>query len=246
LSKLKLNWNPVILTKFLVGVTCILTLINVIIQFAIYSFGLNDEWFLLFNMDKEVNIPTLFSCCLFLLGSFLIKLIEGKSNKKKIYIIQKWRVLKWIFLFLAFDEGFQIHEAFIIPSFKPLMPPALTVIWVIPYGIFAICCFLYFLPLIMNLPSRIRNLILISGTTYVSGALGLEIMGSFLVRTGDIRLHGISYGLISTLEETLELAGLILFIYALLSYIFNHQKQKIKLNLRLASIKSNAGAKQLY
>lgn len=75
---------------------------------------------------------------------------------------------------------------------------------------------------------------LFSGMIYLIGVLGFEMIGSFLVRTGDIKLHGISYGLISTLEETLEMIGLILFIYTLMIYIFDHQKQKLKIIFHLS------------
>ena len=73
-------------------------------------------------------------------------------------------------------------------------------------------------------------------TSIMTGQVaGFEMIGSFLVRTGDIRLHGISYGLISTTEEALEMTGLIIFIHVLLRYILDYQSQKLKVNLRLSS-----------
>ena len=186
-------------------------------------------------MDKEVNIPTLFSCLLLLFCAYLISLLSKYIKKEKDIEYKKWNILKWIFIFLALDEGLQIHEAFIISSIKPILPALLTIVWVVPYGILVIFGTSLFMPTIFKLPKKIRNLILTSGTVYLSGAIGLEIIGSFLVRTGDIRLHGISYGLISTIEETMEMGGLIIFIHALLLYVFNHQKQKLSLTFNLSS-----------
>ncbi len=233
MSKSKLNAQPVAVIKFLARVTFVLTAINISIQFAIYSFGLEPEWFLLFNMDKEVNIPTLFSVLLLVISASLISLIHKKLNKKNNKVKKKWAMLRWVFIFLAFDEGLQIHEALIIPSIKPMLPAILTIVWVIPYGILAIIALIYFIPLITSLPAELKQKTLLSGAIYLSGALGFEIIGSFLVRTGEIRLHGISYGLISTVEETLEMAGLIVFIHTLLRYVFDYQRQKLKVNLRL-------------
>ncbi len=237
--KTKIKSSPPSITNYLLIITLGLVIVNIFIQFAIYTFGLDKEWFLLFNMDKEVNIPTLFSCILLLICSALISLVLNKIKRKRKNLQYKWKVLQWIFIFLALDEGLQIHEAFIIPGLKPILPALLTVVWVIPYGIFSIFLIIYFIPLIRSLPSKLKYLTLFSGITYVSGALGLEMLGSYLVRTGDIRLHGISYGLIITVEETLEIIGLIIFIYSLLTYIFEYQKQNLKVEFKLERNKKN-------
>ncbi len=234
LVKTKLKTRPSILTKSLARITFLLVIINTVIQFLIYGFGIKKDWFLLFNMDKEVNMPTIFSCILLLICASLISLITKNYEDMNDLNLRKWNGLKWIFVFLAFDEGLQIHEAFIIPSIKPMLPAILTVVWVIPYSIFAILAIIYFMPLLKSLPRKIKVMILFSGLIYISGALGLEMIGSFLVRTGDIRLHGISYGLISTLEETLEMVGLLFFIHTLLKYIFDYQKQILKINLHIS------------
>ncbi len=234
--KSKLSTNPANVTKFLLGLTLLLVVINILIQFLIYDFGLDKEWFLLFNMDKELNLPTLFSCILLLVCAALISLVRKKLITTNNSIANKWKALKLVFIFLALDEALQIHELFIIPSLKPNLPAILTIVWVIPYGLLTFFAMIYFLPLILSLPARIKYLILSSGLIYLSGALGLEMIGSYLVRTGDIRLHGISYGLISTLEETLEILGLIMFAQALMILVFNYQNQKLKINLRLSRV----------
>ncbi len=238
MAKTKLRSNPLKLTKYLAGATVLLATVNIIIQFAIYSFGLKKEWFLLFNMDKEVNIPTMFSCTLLLFCAVLINILEKGLGGQKRQIKVKWFYLKWLFVFLSLDEGLQIHEIFIIPSIKNMLPPIISIVWVIPYGIFVFFAAIYFLPLIRSMPHKIRNMTLSSGVIYISGAMGFEVLGSYLVRTGDIKLHGISYGLISTLEETLEMVGIIIFIYTLLIYIFNYQNQKLKINVRISKDKA--------
>ncbi len=235
MPKSKIKTTPGSLSKILAGTTLILTIINVAIQFAIYSFGLKKEWFLLFNMDKEVNIPTLFSTTLFLICAGLISLIHKKLNKKNKAIRKKWSALRWLFIFLAIDEGLQIHEVFIIPGLKDMLPAILTSVWVIPYSILALIALIYFISLVKSLPNKLMEKTLLSGAIYLLGAIGFEILGSFLVRTGDIRLHGISYGLISTIEEALEMSGLILFIHVLLKYILNYQRQKLKIKLHFSS-----------
>ncbi len=235
LGKSKLTWHPSIITKSLAICGILLAIANILVQFAINIFGMNKEWFLLFNMDKEVNIPTLYSTMLLAFCSILINLIARKGKKERDVLAEKWVALKWVFVFLAFDEALQIHEIFIIQELRDMLPIFLNIVWVIPYGILVIVFLNFFKSLIISLPTKIRTFTLISGAIYISGALGLEIVGNTLVREGQIRLHGISYGLIISLEETLEITGLIIFIHTLLRYIFNYQKQKVKLNIRVKS-----------
>ena len=215
--------------------TLLLAAINIAIQFAIYSLGLEKEWFLLFNMDKEVNIPTLFSVILLLICATLLSIISKGFEQKNNKIHRRWRALRAVFIFLALDEGLQIHEILIIPSIKPMLPAILTVVWVIPYGILALISLVYFSPILISLPSILKRKAILSGGIYLLGALGFEIIGSFLVRTGDIKLHGISYGFIFTIEETLEIVGLIIFINTLLKYIIDFQKQKLEINFTLSN-----------
>ena len=179
-----------------------------------------------------MNIPTFYTVGLLFSCALLIRLIKNKLQKSS-NIIKKWKLLEWIFIFLAFDEALQIHEILIIPDLKPFLPSALAIIWVIPYGIITFFLSIYFVPLMLELPKRIKYLFIWSGSIYLLGAIGLEIVGNYLVRTGQIRLHGLPYGLITGLEETMEIIGLIIFIYSLLKYLFIIQSKPIKINIRI-------------
>ena len=71
-----------------------------------------------------------------------------------------------------------------------------------------------------------------SGAVYIAGAIGMEMIGSFAVRSSLIRLHSPWYGAITGLEETLELLGIILLIDALLRALLD-QHNSIDLTIRL-------------
>ena len=65
-------------------------------------------------------------------------------------------------------------------------------------------------------------LFLISGITFVSGTLGFEMLGG-----RQAELYGrnnILYALFYTCEESLEMIGIAIFIYTLLTYIINQSK----------------------
>jgi hypothetical protein len=61
------------------------------------------------------------------------------------------------------------------------------------------------------------RLFLASGAIYVTGAIGLELPGGKFYEAGGIASFG--HSMTSTFEEVLELIGIALFIYALLSYM---------------------------
>jgi hypothetical protein len=61
-----------------------------------------------------------------------------------------------------------------------------------------------------------------AATIYIGGAIGVELIGS-----SHAELHGYEnwmYSMIATLEESLEMAGLIVFIWALLNYCAHNYK----------------------
>ena len=125
-------------------------------------------------------------------------------------------LLSKVFLFLAFDEVFQVHELFVIPGLRQYLHPSLASIWVIPYGILFVLFSFKFIPFFLRLRNEVAVLSLISGGVYVSGAIALEALNSWLVRTGQISRSSFYYELISGFEELFEMVGIIIFLYALM------------------------------
>ena len=185
-------------------------------EIGIYAFDADKNWLLPFNMDREFNIPTLFSSTIMLACAYILNEIKKVSKKLP---SKDWRLLSKIFIFLAIDEFFQIHEIFIIPDLRPYLSPALGSTWVIPYTALVIYLGWRFSKFLRSLEKYTRQKFLQSAGIFLSGAVGMEIVGSYLVRTGIIRLHSIWYGSITGLEELLELIGLIIFLTALANYL---------------------------
>ena len=73
-----------------------------------------------------------------------------------------------------------------------------------------------------------------AGAVYIGGAIGMEMIGSFAVRSSLIRLHSPWYGAITGLEETLELLGIILLIDALLRELLD-QHDSVELSFHLSN-----------
>lgn len=134
------------------------------------------------------------------------------------------------------DEILSLHEKTIEPVRNALQTGGLFYFaWVIPASVLVLVLLLVFLGFLAHLPTRTRNLFLIAGTIYVGGALGLEMVGGYYVESD--RVENIMYVILVTIEELLEMLGVIVFIHALLSYISKYIKG---INLQVsASIHDN-------
>ena len=203
-----------ILVLIIVG----LVLANITGQVLRYEFGYNNSIIRGFDFDNERNIPAFFSSVLLLISATLLGGIAAVKRKEQDSYALHWTVLSLIFVFLAFDENISVHERLIDPLRSALNTGGVFYYaWVIP-GMFAVLCFaiLYF-RFLFHLPKRSRILFSIAAILYLGGALGGEMIGG---RYADLYgVYNFNYSMITTLEELLEMAGILLFIFGLLCYV---------------------------
>ncbi|AFZ36053.1 hypothetical protein Sta7437_2520 [Stanieria cyanosphaera PCC 7437] len=183
----------------------------------------------LFYVDNEKNFPTAYSFCLLLFCSFLLAIITFIQAKNRTRYTLHWRGLSAIFLFLALDELCEFHELLTNTTRNTFNTSGfLYFAWVIPaIGLLSLFILAY-LKFIFALPSQSRLGFLCSGTVFVAGAIGMEIIGGWLVDFYNFK--NLTYMFIATAEETLEMFGIIIFINTLLNYLGNFtQSWKISL-----------------
>ena len=97
------------------------------------------------------------------------------------------------------------------------LPGFLHYAWVIPYALLVVVAVLYFFSFIWNLPSRLRNLIFLAGFVYVFGALGLEVVESYI--DTNMGTDNLLYKFLVTTEEAMEMLGIAIICYALSLYL---------------------------
>lgn len=173
-----------------------------------------------FDLNEENNIPTFFSSLLLLLASGLLLIIarQAPSHKKAL----RWLLLSAVFLFLALDESIAIHEEFTYTLNKVYATSTnlggyLRYSWVVPYTLGLMALTAFYAPFIWRLPPFVRALFVLSGCLFVTGAVGLEsIEGHYDLLYG---MHNLYSSLLCALEEVMEMSGVVLFIYALLTYV---------------------------
>jgi hypothetical protein len=171
----------------------------------------------LFDFNIENNIPTLFSSLILIFCSILLAFIAS-THKKQDSSYYPWAGLSLIFLFLSVDEIASIHER-LGTQFRTAFNTSglLYNAWVIPYGVILVVFIFVYFRFLTRQTKSIRNLFVVSGTTYVIGALGFELLGGW--QNDLYGSYNLTYSILYTCEEFLEMLGIVIFIYALLVYI---------------------------
>ncbi len=173
----------------------------------------------LFFLDAEQNIPTFFSVLLILLAAAMLGIIAGIERKRRSAHALEWSLLAVLFLLMAYDEAFQIHEKLISLTrglFRQPLPGIFYFAWVIPGFVIVLVILLVLMKFLLGLPARTRFRFGLSGCVYLGGVMGVEMIGG-----GYVALHGMKtplYSLIVTFEEGLEMTGIILFIWTLVKF----------------------------
>ncbi len=201
----------------------------IIILFLAHTLGLISTFWLgndhvfglvpLFDLDQEHNIPTIYSSVSILLCTGLLSVIgiarKRKGERDYIY----WIVLAVVFLFFSIDEIACIHEKLSVPIRNALNTSGfLYFAWVIPYGTASFILLLLYMRFLIGLPPRTRRPVVISGAIYITGSLIFDMIGGYYFDPNREK-NVITYEFLTMTEELLEMIGILIFIYALMSYI---------------------------
>jgi hypothetical protein len=197
-------------------VLCALSLI-----FTAYEWSLGTEntyWVLqlteFFNVSHEANLPSWFSTMLLMSVALLSALIARLGQKSRRY----WAAFSILFLYLSLDEAAVIHEMLTTPLREALqLGGFLYFSWLLVGIPFAIVVGLLLLPFLRSLPAPTLRLMLLAALLYLGGAALIEAISAAVwdANNGTSLL----YSAISTLEEFLEMQGVILLIYSLMRYL---------------------------
>ncbi|WP_209402303.1 hypothetical protein [Pseudozobellia sp. WGM2] len=192
----------------------------------------------LFDFNEETNIPTFYSSLTLLACSLLLYYIY-RSKILKDYSAKSWLMLSGVFLFLGIDEMASIHEQIMVllqNSFE--FTGVFYYAWIIPYGIAIIISAIVYLPFLWSLPKQIKALFILSACLFIGGAVGVEIIGG--QHDEMYGKHNLTYSLLYTIEELLEMIGVAIFLYALLVYIELYSGfENLKIKVESVSQSSN-------
>lgn len=198
-----------------------LLIINLAMQYAVYAAGL-DLHGVLHQVDvgRERNLPTAFTIVLLLSCCALLAAIAARTRQEGDRDSSRWAILALGMAAMAYDEGFSVHERFIEPvrallgRDDPTDLGALYYAWIIPGTALVIVVGLFFLGFLRRLPAWTRRRFVLAGALYLTGILVLEAIGGWYdARRG---YENMVYAVICSAEEGAEMAGMIVFLAALL------------------------------
>jgi hypothetical protein len=228
--------------KLLIGVF-VLLVCHFLVLYARFGRGhLSLHGFIvMFNLDDERNVPTLFSGFLIFLCVAMLWKVAKSESKIQSKLTFYWKALCAVTIFLFFDEMFSIHEIANHKSFKNIWPAGdgfFHFAWVVPYFFLGTAALLFFTRFLMQLPAITRFEFITAGIIYAGGALGMELVGG---KYNSVHGFNLNYFLIIAVEEMLEMLGMVKFLSAIMNYFFTrHKKEEIQLQINVAGDKKPA------
>ena len=208
------------------------------------------------DLANDSAIPTWYSSLALLFCSILLAIIAAAKKRTAQPYILHWSFLSGILLLLSIDEVAAIHEragnvlGYLVTDMGFTPSGFIYYFWVVPGTIFVLAVLLAYVRFLLHLPKRTRLLFLAAGGLFVAGALGVEMLASLQASAvGTIEknatknaleaisleaIQRIPYSVRLIIEEGLEMLGVILFAYALMSYLSLYTEE-VTLQIRTRS-----------
>jgi hypothetical protein len=215
-----LRLRPMRVVKVLATTTAALVALNIAVHLFTHLTGHDHVRGLvpLFDLDQELNLPAFFGALLLLGAAALLALQAVIGRAQGAADSLHWTLLALLMLLMTFDEVAGVHELLTEPIRELLgagRPGFLHFAWVLSGAVLVAAVALAFRPFFARLPAAVRPRILLAGTLYLGGALGVEMISGHYAS-----LHSTTTlfyrAVLVSIEEGLEMAGLIVLIHALL------------------------------
>jgi hypothetical protein len=179
----------------------------------------------IFDVDREANLPTFYSACLLSSCGVLLGYLAWIKQQYRDRFTWQWGMLAIIFMGLAWDEATELHETLVVINREHNYLSALGIssggifhfAWVFVGLLFVLGLAIVYFPVWRSVPVQQKKLLLLSAGVYLTGVLGMEMVGGLVAsRFGQ---ESMLYMLGTHLEEVLEMLGMNLFGYTVLQYI---------------------------
>lgn len=181
------------------------------------------------NLDAENNLPAWFSGVLLFSVSLTAMFLARLSRTVEPRNVLWWAALSLFFALLSADEIMKLHETTVAPLAAlrkwqgPLHFP--WVVWALPLLVLVAVSFV---PMLARLPRATTIRLGIATAVGILSAVGMEMVAGMVI---EWRGRGDYYAICFLLEEGGEMAGVVLFLRALLLHIAE-SSERIVLHLR--------------
>jgi hypothetical protein len=178
-----------------------------------------------FSLGRESSIPTWFNAIILFILAVLTAIITLGEVADKRRFTRQWGWLSLIFLAMSIEEVAAVREFVLTARLRDLLHTSgiFYYAWVIPAMVLVVVFVILYLKFIFNLPRYVRLMFILGIVVYVGGAIGFELLESYthnvltpsMLQTRLAQLTGVA-------EEVCEFSGIIILIYAMLVYIWEH------------------------
>ncbi|HET9404228.1 MAG TPA: hypothetical protein VFO57_06590 [Burkholderiales bacterium] len=216
-SRIEISKNGV--TRALIAIVVALHMLNVPAVAFRYAWSWDGarHYIAFFGVSGEGKLPTFYSGVTLLACAMLLGLIAAHERSRGGFR-SHWIGLGAIFALMAMDELVAIHELSSgqLRVLLGITGGPLYHAWVVPAMAFLAFLAIAYFRFLVALPARSRALFVTAGVIYVGGALGMEMAGAAYTAA-----HGqdLAYGVLSTIEEVLEMSGIVMFLYGLMDHL---------------------------
>ena len=230
-SSLEVQIKPKKVFKILLSLTVLLASLNFATlylrffpeRYTIYGDFhqfLIDTFIRLFSMNQETTVPTYVASLQLFGAGLLLLIIAAQKKKNNDKYLAYWQGLTFLLFAFSIDEAASFHEALTplfrdFPNFRGFFYFGWVFAGIVFILLFGLVCSVFFL----HLEKRYQWLFLTAVVLYFGGAVGFEMMGGYYLTQYDLARGDFVYELLAMCEETLELGGVVVLIYALLDYI---------------------------
>ena len=213
---LLLNWRGVLSTAAtLIAAVWALGLLQDILLFA--SGAGEEDMVWVFDADSEEGVLTWISIVLLFTAASLLFANGQDAMQSGRGAVLPWFGLSVLFGIVSFDEFYGLHERLSdVLSQNVGGSGLLHFAWAVPLGLLALAGLWLLMPFLTSLGRRTRRLAVMSAIIYLAGAVGMEMIAGLVIE--ELGRQTFQYRLLTNLEEGLEVAGILLFIYTLQKY----------------------------
>jgi hypothetical protein len=180
---------------------------------------IGSTWYsALFDLDREQNISTWWQGTVILMCAAALGVIAIHQHRVRERFRWAWTGLAAIFVVVAMDEMCSLHEQLgkVLSSRGIALGGAFKYQWVVPaIGIILVLGIVY-VPFLLSLSRRFQVRFALAGAIYLCGAVGFEMIGA--AYASGFTEENLTWHVIATLEEVLEMGGMSLFLVSLIGY----------------------------
>lgn len=196
------------------AIIVLLSLVQDLLIFFAPEAGFSDRIHRL-DLDAESSLPTWFAASLLFLCALSLLFIAVQVGQQQRRRAVPWFLLAIIFFALSLDEIAMLHEWLSSVLAARMDNSGLFYFaWTLPALIVCLAGLVCFVPFIFSFKGLDRVLLLGSAVVFLLGAIGMEMLGGAQAEAAGI--DSPHYRFFATIEESLEFAGVLIFLLFIL------------------------------